>query len=68
MAASSGGEEGSVLFDLGETVQADRAVGGLGIAGGGGRRRRLSEVNNVLVGCTGAGRDWSPAAPDSLGN
>ena len=64
MAASSGGEEGSVLFDLGETVQANRAVGGLGIAGGGGRRRRPSEVDN----CTGAGRDGSPAAPDSLGN
>ena len=62
MAAGRGGEVGSVLFDLGETVQTDRALGG------GGRRRRPSEVDDVLVGCTGACRDGSPAAPDSLGN
>ena len=50
MAAGRGGQEGSVLFNLGQTVQTDRADGALRIPGfGGGWRWRLCEVDNILV-------------------
>ena len=51
VAAGRGSQEGSVLFNLGQAVQADGALGPLRIAGaGGGWRWRLSEVHNVLIG------------------
>ena len=50
MAAGRGGQEGSVLFNLGQAVQTDRADGALRIPGvGGGLRWRLCEVDNILV-------------------
>ena len=50
MAAGRGGQEGSVLFNLGQAVQTDRADGALRIPGVGGELRwRLCEVDNILV-------------------
>ena len=54
VAAGRGGQDGSVLSDLGQTVQTDGTLGPLRItgAGAGGGRWRLSEVDNVLAGGT----------------
>ena len=50
MAAGRGSQEGSVLLNLSQTIQADGALGPLRIAGaGGGWRWRLSEVDNVVA-------------------
>ena len=53
MAAGRGGQEGSVLFNIGQAVQTDRADGALripGVGGGWSWRWRLCEVNNILIG------------------